>query len=172
MSIPRIEKISKTLGEPEWVFSWREERLKLVETLPKTLKYGIGIAGVLPQNTEGDPLVLGEGYPLCFEKTADYHVDASKGLELYTWKEAVGQEEIVPILEGLMKSEFFPQASNYYAGLAQALFRSGLVVYAQPSVGDNGVSKEDFKKPGKEENFDHLWSASGRQDNTGQRFFK
>lgn len=99
--------------------------------LPKTLKYGIGISGVLPESE------------VSFDQTVDYHVDASKGLELYTWKEAVAQEEIAPILQGLMESEFFPNATNYYSGSAQALFRSGLVVYVQPSMGDDGVLKEE-----------------------------
>ncbi|MDO8521065.1 MAG: SufD family Fe-S cluster assembly protein [bacterium] len=126
-----MKEISKKLAEPGWVFAWREERLKLAETLPKELKYGIGILGILPESE------------VSFEQTAEYRVDASKGLELYTWREAVTQEEIAPILEGLMKSKFFPKATNYYSGLAQALFRSGLVVYAQPNVGDDGVSKEE-----------------------------
>lgn len=126
-----IEEISSTLAEPGWLLSWRHKRAEAAETLPKTLTYGIGISGVLP---------VGE---LSFDQTLDYHVDASKGLELYTWKEAVTQEEIVPILEGLMQSTFFPEATNYYGGLAQALFRSGLVIYVQPSVGDDGAFKEE-----------------------------
>lgn len=127
----QVKKISQSLSEPAWLLSWRTKRAEIAEALPKTLKYGIGINGVLPD---------GE---VSFDQTADYHVDASKGLELYTWKEAVLQEEIAPILEGLMKSEFFPKATNFYSGLAQALFRSGLVIYAQPSIGDDGVSKEE-----------------------------
>src|SRR3989338_4651627 len=131
----QIKQTSQILNEPCWLLAWRTKRAEMAETLPKTLKYGIGISGVLPQNIE-DSL-------LHFDKTADYHVDASKGLELYTWKEAIAQEEIAPILEGLMKSDFFPNATNYYAGLGQALFRSGLVVYAPPSMGEDGALKEE-----------------------------
>ena len=131
----QIKQTSQILNEPCWLLAWRTKRAEIAETLPKTLKYGIGISGALPQNIEDSPLH--------FDKTADYHVDASKGLELYTWKEAIAQEEIAPILEGLMESDLFPKASNYYSGLAQALFRSGLVIYAQPNVGDDGVSKEE-----------------------------
>jgi len=134
-----MKEISHNLAEPEWLLLWRNARALLVETLPKTLKYGIGITGVLPAHTEESPLALGEDFPLC----VDYHVDASKGLELHTWKEAVTQEEVAPILEGLLKSEFFPKATNYYGGLAQAFFRSGLVVYVQPSVGEGGMLKEE-----------------------------
>lgn len=133
-NVEKIIEISKNLGEPEWLLSWRMERLKLAEALPKSLKYGIGINAVLPD----DSLL-----PTPYSLISDYHVDASKGLELYTWKEVISQEEITPILEGLMKSEFFPKATNYYSGLAQALFRSGLVVYAPPSMGDDGVLKEE-----------------------------
>jgi len=130
-----IRETSSTLVEPEWLLTWRNKRAEAAETLPVALKYGIGISGVLPsEQTKGS---------LRYDQTADYHVDASKGLELYTWKEAVIQEEIVPILEGLIESSFFPEANNYYGGLAQALFRSGLVVYAQPSVGDDGALKEE-----------------------------
>ncbi|HEY9584991.1 MAG TPA: SufD family Fe-S cluster assembly protein [Candidatus Paceibacterota bacterium] len=138
-NIDKMKEISHNLAEPEWLLLWRNARALLVETLPKTLKYGIGITGVLPAHTEESPLALGEDFPLC----VDYHVDASKGLELHTWKEAVTQEEVAPILEGLLKSEFFPKATNYYGGLAQAFFRSGLVVYVQPSVGEGGMLKEE-----------------------------
>lgn len=138
-NIEKIKEISRNLAEPEWVLHWREERLKFAETLPKTLKYGIEISGVLPKPAQGSPLQEPEDYPVQVE----YHVDASKGIELYTWKEAVREEEMAPILEGLMKSEFFPRATNYFSGLAQAVFRSGLVVYVQPSIGDDGVSIEE-----------------------------
>lgn len=131
MSTLNFTTISQSLGEPEWLLSWRTERGTLAETLPRTLKYGIGIAGVLPHDD------------VSFGQAVEYHVDASKGLELYTWKEAITQEEIAPILEGLFKSEFFPKATNYHSGLAQAFFRSGLVVYAQPSIGEDGVLKEE-----------------------------
>ncbi|OGZ16804.1 MAG: hypothetical protein A3H76_02090 [Candidatus Lloydbacteria bacterium RIFCSPLOWO2_02_FULL_54_12] len=127
----QIEKISQSLSEPTWLLSWRNDKARSAETLPKTLKYGIGILGVLP---EGE---------VSFAQIADYHVDASKGLELHTWKEAVAQEEIASIVEGLLKSEFFPNATDHYGGLGQAVFRSGLVVYAPPSMGEDGVLKEE-----------------------------
>ncbi|MEK7118788.1 MAG: SufD family Fe-S cluster assembly protein [Patescibacteria group bacterium] len=138
-----ITEISKTLDEPGWLLLWRQKRANIAGALPKTLKYGIGITGVLPQNTEGNLLQEPEGHFQYFDQITEYHVDATKGIELYTWKEAVTQEEIAPILQGLMESGFFPTASNYWSGLAQALFRSGLVVYVQPNIGDDGVSKEE-----------------------------
>lgn len=106
--------------------AWREAKEKDAQTLPKELKYGIGIAGVLP------------GEEAVFDQMAEYHVEASKGIELYTWKEAVAQEEIAPILEGLLKSEFFPKASNYFSATGQAHFRSGVVVYVQPTLTETG----------------------------------
>ncbi len=42
-----------------------------------------------------------------------------------------------------MESEFFPKATNHYAGLAQAHFHSGLVVYAAPSMSEDGILKEE-----------------------------
>src|SRR3989338_5616316 len=131
----QIKQTSQILNEPCWLLAWRTKRAEIAETLTKTLKYGIGISGALPQNIEDSPLH--------FDKTADYHVDASKGLELYTWKEAIAQEEIVPILEGLMKSEFFPSATDHFSGIAQALFRSGIVAYVQPSLEEDGTPREE-----------------------------
>jgi Fe-S cluster assembly scaffold protein SufB len=123
------EKVTETtqkLSEPEWLLDWRMKRGEFAQTLPRELKYGLGISGLLPKN-ESD-----------FSGTADYHVDASKGLEVYTWREGSNQEEIAPILKGLMESDFFPIANNYFSGVAQALFRSGLVIYVQPNMSDGG----------------------------------
>jgi len=127
----QIKKISQSLSEPTWLLSWRAEKAGHAETLPAAIKYGISIHAVLPPNE------------VPFDQTADYHVDASKGLELYTWKEAIAQEEIVPILEGLMKSEFFPSATDHFSGIAQALFRSGIVAYVQPSLEEDGTPREE-----------------------------
>lgn len=139
----KISELSKTLGEPEWLLGWREAKLSGAESLPKEIKYGIGILGVLPKTLRGSTSENCEDYEVeprsVFSQVVDYHVDSSKGLELYTWKEALAQEEIAPMLEGLLSSEFFPQASNYFSGMAQALFRSGLVVYVQPGMDERGM---------------------------------
>jgi Fe-S cluster assembly scaffold protein SufB len=140
----KIKEVSRALGEPEWLLSWRGERAEIAKTLPKALKYGIGIVGVLPVSATVDaPSNNSAEHSVSFDQTADYHVDASKGLELYTWKEAVAQEEIAVILEGLMQSKFFANATNYYSGIAHACFSSGLVVYAPPSMAEDGTLKEE-----------------------------
>ncbi len=126
-----IVDISKELSEPEWLLSFREERLKSALALPSSVQYGLGIAGLAPE--EG---VLFEGSP-------EYSVDASKGVEIYTWKEAVTQEEIVPYLERLMQSELYPKSETQGEAYASALFRSGIVLYAQPSMDESGVLKEE-----------------------------
>ena len=126
-----ITEVSKKLGEPEWLFTWRKEHEANSEHLSRTLHYGIGIKGVLPL-TEAS-----------FAETVEYHVDAGKAIELYTWKEAVTQEEIAPIVQGLMESPFFPKATNHWSGLGQALFSNGLVVYVQPSMSEDGVLEEE-----------------------------
>lgn len=126
-----IIDISKELGEPEWLLSFRKRELIQAETLPSSVKYGLGIIGF---SLEDDAV---------FEQSSEYSVDASKGVELYTWKEAVAQEEIVPYLERLMQSELYPSGETQGDARASALFRSGIVVYAQPSVDDNGVFKEE-----------------------------
>lgn len=130
-NILKAEEVSQKLAEPEWLLSWRKDRLSRGASYPKTAKYGIAIEGVLPT---GD---------IEFNNEAKYHVDASKELELYTWKEAVAQEEIAPILQGLLESEFFPEANDHYTGIAHALFAGGLVVYAQPSLDEKGEMKEE-----------------------------
>ncbi len=106
---------------------WREQRLLEAEALPKSIKHGIGISALFPE-TESD-----------YFGTAEYHVDASRGLEIYTWSEATTQEEVEPILRGLMESDFFPAAKDFFRGQAQALFRSGLVVYVQPNMKEDGT---------------------------------
>ncbi len=102
--------------------SWREKRFVDAGILPKAIKHGIAITALFP---ESEPDYAG---------VAQYHVDASKGLELYTWKEAVTQEEIVPVLNGLLNSEFFPIAGDHFRAFGQACFASGIVVYVQPNM--------------------------------------
>jgi hypothetical protein len=80
---PDIKELSKRLAEPEWLLSWREARAEQAAALPVTEQYGINISGVS----------LGEEND--FASYAEYEVTPSKGLELYTWKEAITQEEIV-----------------------------------------------------------------------------
>lgn len=126
-----ITNISKDQSEPEWLLSFRKTGLAYAETLPSSLKYGLGIASLaIPEGT-------------AFEHTAEYSVDASKGVEIYTWKEAVTQEEIVPYLERLMQSELYPKGGTAGEARASVLFRSGIVVYAQPSMDESGVLKEE-----------------------------
>lgn len=125
----KIEEISKQLAEPEWVSSWRHKAYELAKAFPRAEKYGIGIAAL---ETEEDPDHASE---------VDYHVTPSKGIELYTWKEALGQEEIAPILERLLQSELLPSASSRDMALARAQFKTGLVVYVQPNLDDKGESK-------------------------------
>lgn len=98
-----------------------------VESLPEARKYGIGILGLsLPEIP-------------AFDKEAEYKVaDTTKDIEIYTWKEVTRNEELWPTVERLITSEFFPTGKTKVAAQAQALFRSGIVVYAQPKVGANG----------------------------------
>lgn len=123
--------MSKELGEPEWLLSWREAQYAYANTLVQKEHYGIGITA------------LESAEPSDYASQAEYHVDASKGLELYTWKEAIGQEEITPFLERLMTSELMPPARSREAGLGRAQFHNGLVVYVQPTLDDDGTPKEE-----------------------------
>jgi Fe-S cluster assembly scaffold protein SufB len=123
----KIKEISQTLKEPEWLLAWREKQLGLALELPKSIKHGIGISALFPE-TEQD-----------FAGVAEYHVDASKGIEIYTWSEAVTQEEVEPILKGLMESSFFPAPKDFFRAMGNALFASGLVVYVQPNLADDGT---------------------------------
>lgn len=126
-----ITGISKDQSEPEWLRSFREKKFAYAATLPASATYGLGITGL---SIERDVL---------FEQSPEYSVDASKSVELYTWKEAVAQEEIVPYLERLMQSELYPNGETQGDARASAFFRSGIVIYAQPSVDDKGELKEE-----------------------------
>jgi len=107
--------------------SWRKKGLEQAATLPVAIKHGIGISALFPE-IEPD-----------FEGVAEYHVDASKGLEIYTWSEACTQEEVVPILEGLLGSSFFPVPKDAFRAKGNALFASGLLVYVQPNMAEDGT---------------------------------
>ncbi len=127
----KIEEISKQLGEPEWLLAWRTTAYELAQTFPRAEKYGIGIAAL---ETAEDP---------DHSSQSDYQVTPSKGIELYTWKEALGQEEMAPILERLLQSELLPPAASRDAALARAQFQTGLVVYVQPNLDERGESKTE-----------------------------
>lgn len=122
----KIEELSKRLNEPEWLLSWRKTALEKSVSLPRDEKYGIAISAL--------------ELPLTPELTAfpEYEVNASKGLELYTWKEAMEQEEIAPILERLLGSPLLLAPSSQEQALGRAFFQSGLVIYVQPKIDDNG----------------------------------
>ncbi len=122
-------ELSKQLGEPEWLSAWRIKSYELSQALPLAEKYGIGIAA------------LETGEDADHSAQVDYHVTPSKGIELYTWKEALGQEEIAPILERLLQSELLPHAASRDASLGRAQFQTGLVVYVQPNLDEKGESK-------------------------------
>ncbi len=124
-------EISKQLGEPEWLSSWRVNSFELSQAFPHAEKYGIGIAA------------LEAGEDLDHTAQVDYHVTPSKGIELYTWNEALGQDEIAPILERLLQSELLPPAASRDAALARAQFRTGLVVYVQPNLDEKGESNTE-----------------------------
>lgn len=130
-NITQITALSKRLVEPEWLLSWRIQATKKAETLPRNEKYGIGISAI-----EMSELPALTAFP-------EYSVDASKGLELYTWKEAMGQEEIAPILERLLSSELLPDATSKEQALGRSFFQTGIVVYVQPTVDDKGEYKEE-----------------------------
>ena len=126
-------ELSKKLVEPEWLLGWRNRQLEAAETLPVGEKYGIAIAALeaVEVNFSAYP-----AYP-------EYKVEASKGLELYTWKEAMAQEEIAVILERLLTSELLPPAASRDAALGRAFFETGLVVYVQPTVDEKGEYKKE-----------------------------
>ena len=127
----KIEELSKRLGEPGWLLSWRHAQGVHAEDFAKDEKYGIGITAL---EIKEDPDHASQ---------ADYHVTPSKGLELYTWKEALGQEEIIPIIERLLTSGLLPKASSREGALARAQFQTGLVIYVQPTLDDAGIAKEE-----------------------------
>ena len=124
------EELSKKLAEPEWLLAWRNKQLEHADTLPVNEKYGIAIAAL-------------EAGEVNFSANPDYKVEASKGLELYTWKEAMAQEEIAAILERLLMSELLPPAASRDAALGRAYFEAGLVVYVQPTVDEKGEYKKE-----------------------------
>ena len=126
-----ISDVSRNLSEPEWLLRFREKHLEISATLPVTEKYGLGIAGI-PAEAEHS-----------LEGTAEYFVDASRGVEIYTWKEAVTQEEIAPYLERLLQSELFPAPKTKPDALSLAHFRSGIVLYAQPHMEEDGTFREE-----------------------------
>ncbi len=74
-----------------------------------------------------------------FNHDVEYHVDASRGLEIYTWKEAMAHEELSVSLASLVSSSFFPNSLDQFHAAACASFSSGIVVYVQPTVGEDGV---------------------------------
>ena len=117
--------------EPEWLFAWRKAALERVEVLPRDEKYGIAISAL---ELKEEPDV--SQYP-------EYTVDTSKGLEIYTWKEAMAQEEIAPILERLLGSPLVSPPASKEQALGRAFFQSGLVVYVQPHVDDKGEYHEE-----------------------------
>ena len=123
----KIKEISKALKEPEWLLAWREKRAAEAVVLPTSVKHGIAIAALFPE-TEPD-----------FAQMPEYKVESTKGIEIYTWKEAMMQEEIEPIVRGLMESIFFPVAKDHYRAVGQALFQSGIVLYVQPNMKDDGT---------------------------------
>lgn len=99
--------------------------------MPRGEKYGIAI-----------PALEYETVPE-FRSTVEYEVATSKGLELYTWKEAVTQEEIASLLERLMTSDLIPSAHSSVSAFGRALFRSGIVVYVQPTLDDAGKAQKE-----------------------------
>lgn len=126
-----IAELSKKLGEPEWLLGWRNKQLAAAETLPVGEKYGIAIPALE---------LLEEP---AYQAFPEYSVEASKGLELYTWKEAMAQEEIAVILERLLSSELLAPAVSRDAALGHAYFETGLVVYVQPTLDDEGAYKKE-----------------------------
>lgn len=130
-NILQLTNISNALKEPEWLLCWRKKQLALASVLPTAIKHGIGISALFP---EVEPEFAG---------VAEYHVDASKGLEIYTWGEAMTEETIVPILEGLMESAFFPAPKDHFRAKGLAHFAGGLVIYVQPNMSDDGMLIEE-----------------------------
>ncbi len=118
-------------GEPEWLSSWRAQERDRADALPRGEKYGIDIPAL---ELERVPTLT--AYP-------EYSVEASKGLELYTWKEAMAQEEIAPMLERLLTSPLLPPSSSKDQALGRSEFGGGLVVYVQPSVDERGEYGEE-----------------------------
>lgn len=123
----QIKETSASLNEPTWLLDWRMKQHQAAQTLPTARKHGIGITALFPES-EPD-----------FSGFAEYHVEPSKGLEIYTWKEALVQEEIAPLIRGFLESEFFPKPTDHFRALALSRFTSGLVLYVQPNMDQNGT---------------------------------
>jgi Fe-S cluster assembly scaffold protein SufB len=115
-------------ADPQWLLSFRANAKMLAQTLPKGEKYGIAIPALEPEQL---PVLSG---------IVDYHVTSSKGLELYTWKEALAQEEIAAIIANLLSSPLLPAATSALAASGRAQFQSGMVIYVQPTLDDTGKS--------------------------------
>lgn len=115
-------------GESERIVVWRNVAASDAEKLPHRERYGIGI----------DALSFPED--VSFSGRVDYHVDASKELEVYTWSEAMAQEETRLLVEELLSSPLLPGASFAFAARGRAMFRDALVVYVQPKLDEKGES--------------------------------
>jgi Fe-S cluster assembly scaffold protein SufB len=124
---------SQLLGEPDTIQLWRTRRFEEVATLPSSQKYGIGIFGLFPESLPA------------YDAEVSYHVDASKGMEVYTWKEAMLHEELSPIVSGIFESTVFPKSQDQFHAASSAHFKTGLVLYVQPTVTPDGsVVREHF----------------------------
>lgn len=122
------EQHSTPHGESERIAAWRNIGASDAQTLPRAERYGIGI----------DALSFSEN--VSFSGRVDYHVDASKELEVYTWNEAMVQEEIRLLVEELLSSPLLPGASFSFAAGGRAMFCDALVVYVQPKLDEKGES--------------------------------
>ena len=107
------------LENPEWLSSWKGTAQEDAKRLSSVEHYGIGIDAVVP-DTEPSAFVAPE-----------YRVEASKGLELSTWKESLAQEETAVFLERLFSSTLIPSARTHLGALGRSQFASALVVYVQ-----------------------------------------
>ncbi len=114
------------IGESERIVAWRSVAASDAQTLSRNERYGIGIDAL---NFEEDG---------SFSGRVDYHVDASKELEVYTWSEAMAQEETRLLIEELLASPLLSGASFAFAARGRALFRDALVVYVQPKLDEKG----------------------------------
>lgn len=119
------------LENPEWLSSWRSAARALAAKLPVTEHYGIGIDSLTPRAVSQTWVA------------PEYRVEASKGLELSTWKEALAQEETAVFLKRLFSSELLPQARAHLSAIGRAEFSSALVVYVQPTLDDVGTATEE-----------------------------
>ncbi len=122
------EQHNTSTGESERVAAWRSVAALDAETLPRNERYGIGV----------DALSFPED--VSFSGRVDYHIDASKDLEVYTWSEAMAQEETRLLVEELFSSSLLPGASFSFAARGRAMFRDALVVYVQPKLNEKGES--------------------------------